>query len=108
MGFCGWFCFSPRIDTDLFNFLVIQTTEGRKDLEYIHVGVYVYVPETLRFALSDNNSVYTPPSGSPPSASLSALLLRTFTLAKVRLVRIPTSAEPGRKLILAFLMSDSL
>ena len=49
MGFCGWFCFSPRIDTDLFNFLVIQTTEGRKDLEYIHVGVYVYVLEILRF-----------------------------------------------------------
>ena len=29
---------------------VIQTTEGRKNLEYIHV----YVSEILRFALNDN------------------------------------------------------
>ena len=33
---------------------VIQTTEERKNLEYIHINIIVYVSEILRFALNDN------------------------------------------------------
>ena len=33
---------------------VIQTTEGRKNLENIYINVTIYVPEILRFALNDN------------------------------------------------------
>ena len=32
---------------------VIQTTEGRKNLVYIHVYILLYVHEILRFALND-------------------------------------------------------
>ena len=32
---------------------VIQTTEGRKNLEGIHVYIFLYVLEILRFALND-------------------------------------------------------
>ena len=34
--------------------IVIQTTEGRKNLEDILVDIFVDVPEILRFALNDN------------------------------------------------------
>ena len=33
---------------------VIQTTEGRKNLGYIHKYIYEDVLEILRFALNDN------------------------------------------------------
>ena len=32
---------------------VIQTTEGRKNLECIHVYIFLYAHEILRFALND-------------------------------------------------------
>ena len=35
-------------------YFVIQTTEGRKNLDNIHVDVLVDVIEILRFALNDN------------------------------------------------------
>ena len=37
----------------VFQAIVIQTTEGRKDLECIHVYIFFYVLEILRFALND-------------------------------------------------------
>ena len=33
---------------------VIQTTEGRKNLENIYTNISLYVPEILRFVLNDN------------------------------------------------------
>ena len=45
---------SPMIISLKFIHIVIQTTEGRKNLGNIMEDVHVYVTEILRFALNDN------------------------------------------------------
>ena len=110
---------------DIFLCIVIQTTEGRKNLVYIHVDIFVYVLEIFHFvqqhvfaSLRMTNRVlsassadeewtefYASSSGSSSSSSSLAYLMST--LVKFKPARALASTLPGRKLTLFFLMRDT-
>ena len=91
---------------------VIELDDGHRQ-GALHVGSTVFsalLAVAEKEKLSSEDFLYGAiiPSSTPSSSSFSSLVYFTATLLKFRLESTPIKPTPGRKLMRAFSMSDSL